>query len=197
MRVFRTLVQLEHRPYCMTYTQMLAYTESVSRQCTSKLSFIVDFPSQISYYLFFSEVLVEDPTMNTPGCSYSRSTANCDVFQLQCNDFQRIQILDSKYGKMEQSPSTASSEASRSVPNTDQRSQPTQCRSDILRPCTWSGSYTPYNSTQRYDLYKKCSWKSTCQPPSVGKDIAHSISYRCVPGGYKIFVSYGVDNVMA
>ena len=33
MHVFQTLVQLEHRTYCMTYIQMIAYTECVSRQC--------------------------------------------------------------------------------------------------------------------------------------------------------------------
>ena len=116
--------------------------------------------------------------MNTSGCSYSSPTKNCEEFQLQCNTDQRIQILDAGYGKVEQSLSSSDS-----ITDYNKDSERLYCKpTDILRPCKWSRSDKQYDSSQRYDLFKTCSWKPSCRPPSIGPDIAHSISHRCVPG---------------
>ena len=148
----------------------------------------------------FTDVSVEDlpmPTIHTSGCSYSLSTkySYCNRFQLQCNGSRRIQILSSEYGKIlspsEGSIPTTSSDARGRATNTaHQLPQAIQCPSGTLRPCNRSSSVTLYNSAQRYDLFKRCSWKSTCQPPPVGTNITHSISYKCVPGVYSIVCKY-------
>ena len=121
--------------------------------------------------------------VNTSGCPYSSSTTNCDEFQLQCKAGQRIQILDAEYGKMEQSLLS-----SNTITDISQESESLNCKSsNILRPCKWSRFDKQYNSAQWYDLFRRCSWKLTCRPPSIGPDIAHSISHKCVPGEYKLF----------
>ena len=162
-------------------------------QCISKCK---DLSFACTTFCIFADVFVEDPKLpiiNTTGCSYSRYTysrytyTDCKLKQveLQCNNSRRIQIVSSKYGNIQLKSEESSSNDARVA---SQLQQPIQCPAGILISCNASRTDSSYSSSQQYDLYKMCSWKSSCRPPSLGANFAHSISHRCVPGMYKMIL---------
>ena len=157
----------------------------------------------LSWHILRFWVSVTDPAppFETTGCSSSKSEKVCYRLELLCTDGRRIQIVDAKYANQWLYITNISNENREShtsnnvrdsaspveskLNNYDDSDASQNCNDNILHvnDCEMSNLRTvPYNSTQRYELFKKCSWKTRCQPPAVGSNLAHSIAYRCIPG---------------
>ena len=157
-------------------------------------------------FIFRFVVSISDPAPpfeTTYGCSSHKSETDCDRLELLCKDGHRIQIVDAKYANQRSHITNISSEnrethtsnnvresaspADSTLNNYGDSDTSKNCNGNILHvnDCEMSNlrkHRMPYNSTQRYELFKKCSRKTRCQPPAVGSNITHSISYLCIPG---------------
>ena len=149
-------------------------------------------------FRFWVSIADPAPPFEITGCSSPKSETVCDRLELLCKDGHHVQIVDAKYANQRSHITNISSEnrethtsnnvresagPADSTFNNSDTSQNCNCNILHVNDCEISNLRTvPYNSAQRYELFKRCSWKTRCQPPAVGSNLAHSIAYRCIPG---------------
>lgn len=103
------------------------------------------------------------------------STGSCILLNLTCTNNQRIQIMEAKYGYLQQSLQSCSGNGNG-----------WKCGGESGSCCAPNNSdLEPYSTSHQYDLFNRCSWKQNCSSRVAvynTSDVYSAVSFDCISG---------------